>query len=168
MKSNKLLAWLPALLLAASVVVTAQPTGPGPQRLMKDLDLTEAQTAKLKDLQTAHMKAMTDLQANVKKAGIDLRSLMTADNPDKSAIKAKMKDVADLRLKVADARVDHLFEVRSVLTPEQQKKWKGLRQERWGEMRGRRMMRPGRPGRGEMPMHDGPGRMERRQERIHN
>ena len=161
MRFRAMVALIPAVLLAGSVCLQAQPRTERGERMMETLNLTEDQVATMKEMRAEHMKAMADHEAAVKKARIDLRSLMTADVPDKSAIKGKMKDLADLRLKEEGARVDHWFAVRSMLTPEQQKLFKqtiGARMMQRGE---RGFDRPGRDGMMERGMHDMRERMHR-------
>lgn len=165
MKRRMIVTLLPVVLLAGSMVLNAQPRSDRPARMIDELGLSEEQAAKMKDLRSVHMKSMADHQAEVKKAQIDLRGLMTADAPDKAVIKSKMEDLADLRLKQQQARVDHLFEIRSILTPEQQTTWKGMMRDGMRAREGRGIRRPCRDGmRGGM-MHDGRGMPER--ERMH-
>ncbi len=154
MKTRNILMLVSAMVLAVSLIAQAQP-GPGMGgKIAKELNLSDEQVAKIKDLRSDHQKDMTDHQAAIKKARIDLRDLMTAEIPDKAAITKKMKEIADLRLAQENARVDQWFAVRSVLTPDQQKKWK----EEFGPMMRERAARG----------FDRPGCMEQRGEMRHD
>jgi protein CpxP len=135
--------------------------GPGHghgQRMMDDLNLTTEQKEKLHDAMIAHQKEMIPLRADLKVARIELREMIRS-NQSKSAIDAKVEAIGKLRTQIEKARVDNQLAMRSILTPEQLKKWdarpgafgsgKGMMgKDRQGMMeRGRRgMMRPGAPG----------------------
>jgi Spy/CpxP family protein refolding chaperone len=125
-----------ALLAAVlfSSVVAAQP-GPrreGPQDgrmrqeradILEVLNLTPEQEAEFAKLRSEHQKAMVRGQADIRLAQIDLGGLMQADQPDKKQIAAKMREVSDLQHQQKIIMLDHMFEVRSILTPEQIKLW---------------------------------------------
>ncbi len=160
MKHTRYAMLLSVLVVSASVLI-AQPRPERGERMMKELGLSDEQTAKIEELRTTHMKSMADQRASVTKAKIDLRSLMSADEPNKAAITSKMKEIADLRLRQETARVDHMFDVRTVLTPEQQKMFREHMGDRMRGHRGRGF-RPGRGMGGGMD-HDGP----RMRERMH-
>jgi Spy/CpxP family protein refolding chaperone len=69
-------------------------------------------------------KAMIENRAKIQEARVDLKGLFKADNPDRAAIEKKMSEINDLQFKGKLAFVGHLFGVRDLLTPEQQKIWK--------------------------------------------
>ena len=158
-----------ALLTVGGSILNAQHRQGSGEMMKEALKLSDEQAAKMKELRSDHMKSMTDNQASVKKAHIDLRGLMTADKPDRAAIKAKMKEIADLRLEGEYNRIDHMFTVRSMLTPEQQK----IMKEKTGKMmrgnEGRGFRRPGRRGSRMGMNHRGmrEGMHEGMQERMH-
>jgi hypothetical protein len=52
---------------------------------------------------------------------------MMADTPDKARLLSASKEVNAIHGQIADARINHLFALRAVLTPEQLKKWKEFR-----------------------------------------
>jgi len=81
---------------------------------------------------------------------IELRELMRADNPDQSAIMAKLDEVNALQGKMQKQRVETMLSARSVLTAEQIKKIKTFMENRGaggGPERGRMMERRGGMGR---------------------
>jgi Spy/CpxP family protein refolding chaperone len=66
-----------------------------------------------------------------------VKELFAAASPDKGAIEKKMKEVSELQFQEKVNGLDHLFAVRAMLTPEQQKLWKELMKNAGPEMRER-------------------------------
>ena len=83
-------------------------------------DLTEDQAGKIDALRLPHQKAMMDLKNQVSEKEAKLITLTTGDNIDVNAAKIVMKEIADLKLKMAEARLDHKMAVRKILNEEQQ------------------------------------------------
>lgn len=96
---------------------------PGP-RLLDELKLTDQQKDQWQELHFALEKKQTATRAKVDVARIELRELMSAEKLDKVAIEKKTKEVSDLQYQLKLARIDHMFGVLNILTPEQQKEWK--------------------------------------------
>jgi len=63
-------------------------------------------------------------RAKKQTADIELRQLLKADNPDRSAIERKLKEIADVDVQMRLKRLDGWYAVNKVLTPDQQKHWK--------------------------------------------
>jgi Spy/CpxP family protein refolding chaperone len=95
----------------------------------KDLNLTDEQKAKIKDLQYAHHNAMIDFRAALQKARLAMRHEMMSDNPDKGKALAASKEVAAAEGKIAEVRIGHFFAMRSVLNADQLKAWKNCKAE---------------------------------------
>ena len=97
----------------------------------KNLGLTADQTEKIDQLALKHRKEMVKLQADLKIARMELQDLIenTASDTD---IRKKANELKLLNNKEHDGMIEHMLEVRKVLTPEQQKKLKaekmGMRQ----------------------------------------
>lgn len=145
--------------------------GPGGPALAKELNLTAEQKKKLEDIRFSQQRKAVSMRADVQVAEMDLRQLMRAERPDQRAIEAQIDKIADLRATLQKSRVATLLEMRSVLSPEQLKKWRELRTERPGlgggpGMMGGRGMRAGHGmmrGQGMKPMpgaKPGPGGMK--------
>lgn len=99
--------------------------GPGHghgQRMMDDLNLTTEQKDKLHDAMVAHQKEMIPLRADLKVAKIELREMIRGTE-SKSAIDAKVDAIGKLRTQIEKKRIDNQLAMRSILTPEQLKKW---------------------------------------------
>lgn len=89
-------------------------------------DMTPEQLEKIDALRTAQVKAMVPLRADLKVKEIELDALWRADEPDAKKIIAKVKEIGDIREKMEVARINHQFEVRKILTPEQRKAMKKM------------------------------------------
>jgi Spy/CpxP family protein refolding chaperone len=89
-------------------------------------DLTADQQGKMDALKTAHLKEMLPLRTDLQVKEIELGALWRADEPDAKKIVAKVKEIGDIREKMEVARVNHLFDCRKLLTPEQLKAMKKM------------------------------------------
>jgi Spy/CpxP family protein refolding chaperone len=99
--------------------------GGGPDHgFMKDLQLTDQQKKDIEGLRVDLEKSMVKIHADIQTARIDLRSLLTADKPDRGAIEKKISAISALQNDGKMALVNHLFSVKEKLTPDQQKKFK--------------------------------------------
>jgi len=122
-----------ALIIAGGTTALSQPDpashqDPLPPRghrdFMEKLGLSEKQKTDIAGLRTEMEKSMVGIQSKIKLARIDMRTLATADSPDKSSILGKVKEVSDLQYQAKKLAIDHLCAVYALLTPEQQKKFK--------------------------------------------
>jgi len=89
-------------------------------------DLTPEQLDKIDALRASHLKEMLPLQTDLRVEGIELAALWRADEPDAKKIIAKVKEIGDIREKMEVARINHQFEIRKLLTPEQRKAMKKM------------------------------------------
>lgn len=104
--------------------------------MLKKLNLTKEQKDKIADLRTSFQKSMVDMHSDLKKNEIDLRSLRSKDNVTREDITSAVEKVNKSRDAISLAEANHLFDMYSVLTPEQQKIFKenfhGMGMHRWG------------------------------------
>jgi len=140
-------------MIAAAVSLSfAQPgLGPGPnagpnarsmrQEMKAKLNLTEAQETQMQKLRFDLEKKQTTVQSKIKLLRIDMKELLAGENPEKNAIEKKMKEVSDLQLQEKLNVLDHMFTVKGILTPEQQKIWKQHMKQMGPEMKERMMGR---------------------------
>lgn len=101
------------------------------KRFMEKLNLTDEQK---KDVEKIHFDAEKQTiaqKAKVETAGIELRQLLKADAPDKSAIEKKISDIADLRVQMHITKINSWFAINKLLTPDQQKTWKKVLDMEW-------------------------------------
>lgn len=128
------MALLLALTMAGGATALSQPDpadhhAPLPQRgrgeFMEKLGLNEKQKTDIAGLRTEMEKSLVGIQAKIKIARIDMKNLVAAESPDKASIEGKMKEISDLQYQAKKLTVDHLFAAYALLTPEQQKMFKG-------------------------------------------
>jgi Spy/CpxP family protein refolding chaperone len=92
--------------------------------MMEALNLTEPQKVQMEKLRTELEKKQVTVHGKIAVLRVELKELFQAENPDRSAIEKKMKEVSDLQHQIKINGLDHLFAVKAILTPEQQKMWK--------------------------------------------
>ncbi len=101
--------------------------------VVKGLGLSDKQAKDIDALAMQHRKEMIKAGADLKIKRMELHG-MIGDNAKDAEIKAKAREVSQLKQRLHDARIDHLLSVRKVLTAEQQAKLKEMK----GSMRGHR------------------------------
>jgi Spy/CpxP family protein refolding chaperone len=95
--------------------------------LMRELDLTAEQRDKIAGIRERQAKKAIHARADIQVAAMDLRRLLRADRPDKVAIERQIDTLARMRADLHKSRVESMLEIRSVLTPEQQRKLREMR-----------------------------------------
>lgn len=108
----------------ASANPNTPPDGPQRFRVMEDLKLTDAQKDQFEKISYDTEKKQIELRSKLESAQLDLRRLLDADAPDKSAIEKKINEIASAQTAVKMNHFNGWFEKNKVLTPEQQKIWK--------------------------------------------
>jgi Spy/CpxP family protein refolding chaperone len=119
-------------------------------RVRQALSLTDDQVARLHTISVNAEKSSVETRARLQVNRIELRELMRGDNPDQSAIMAKMDEANTLQGTMQKQRVQAMLSARSVLTPDQLKKLKTLAENRGagpGQGPGQMMERRGGQGR---------------------
>ena len=107
-----------------------------------NLDLTDAQREKMRDLHEAAMRKNIQRKADLEIARMDLHKLMRADAPSAQSVNTQIDKIAKMRADAEKAHFDTFLQARALLTPEQLKKLK----------------EPPAPGGGKgMKMNHGPG-----------
>jgi Spy/CpxP family protein refolding chaperone len=145
---------------AAGVMAQPEPAPRAPMhpqmhwQMMAKLKLTDQQKQEMAKLRDEFQKKMIAQRARIQSLRVDLRSEIAADTPDRAAIEKTTKGISDLQAQEKMDLIDHLFAVRSMLTPDQQKIFKQEMMDRMsemrGQMRGRMMEWMGRRGPGTM------------------
>jgi len=96
------------------------------------LNLTDDQISKIKELNFEHQTQMIGLKADLEKAQLNKRHEMMADSPNKDKVLTYTREVNRIHGQMAELRVEHRFAMRGVLTADQLKIWKECRQDRPG------------------------------------
>lgn len=128
-----------------------EPEGEAPE-LMPDplfedneLALSDEQKAKLRELRQAFRKEQIQARADAQIVQMELRELMTAENPNRAAISKMLDQMAQARTARALAGFDHRQSMQAVFTPDQLAKMKEMRKSRRAHRRmGRAGARAGR------------------------
>lgn len=115
------------------------------------LGITDEQASRLRAIAAAAEKEAIQTRADLAIKGIDLRELLRADNPDRTAVLRKVDEISALTGTLMKQGVEALLNAKAVLTPEQQQKLLDL-SANWGMMQGRRWQRPGTQGAPRRPM----------------
>ena len=122
---KKMLVVIAVLLMTSSARLAAQPDEMNAyQKYIGKLNLTEAQKKDVDKIKFDTEKQAIAQRAKLATARVDLRQLLKAENPDRSAIEKKMNEIADLGVRQHMIRVDAWFSINKLLTPDQQKTWK--------------------------------------------
>lgn len=172
---NRFVVALASVLMAGGLAVAQDPGGPGMggpfgdhrppmerafrfentrgqfwnnPRIVEQLKLTDDQRKAMDGILQDHRMKLIDLRANLEKAEVTMQPLMSADDPNETAILAQIDKIAQARAELEKASARFLLAIRSKLTADQ---WKQVQQ-----LRENRETRWGRDGRG-------PGRQFQRQ-----
>ncbi len=99
----------------------------GPQlRLLNQLKLSEDQKKEVQKLRFDLEKQLVAQRAKLQTAGIELRQLLQADNPDRAAIEKKMNEMVQLGLQSGSLLLNQWFAVNKLLNADQQKVWRQM------------------------------------------
>lgn len=91
------------------------------QRLgLKGITLTTDQLTQIDKLMSDHQTTASSLQTTLKARETELRSLMTATSPDKSAINAKIDEISGVQSQLQKENAAFQVAVRGLLTSDQQ------------------------------------------------
>lgn len=88
-----------------------------------ELDLSDAQKAKLKEQRDKHQEAFIDHRANMQKAELRLRQALETQPIDEVKLKSAREDLVKLQTQQLDFRIAQMRFFLSILTPEQRKKF---------------------------------------------
>ena len=84
-----------------------------------NLNLTEEQQGKIDTLRESLQKEMTPIRTDLIKKRMELDLLWMEDSPEADKIKAKQREIRDLKGKLEDRLTNHRLSFISILTPEQ-------------------------------------------------
>lgn len=134
MKKCSLLAAL-VIIVASATFVVAGPCGGGEWgnpgwamdgTILSKLNLTAEQTEKIRTLRESFQKDITPLRTRIFEKKAEMRLLWMQTESDAARIKAKEKEIHDLKWQVLKKTTDFRLTFRSVLTPEQLSKFLAL------------------------------------------
>ncbi|RMH07104.1 MAG: periplasmic heavy metal sensor [Nitrospirae bacterium] len=95
-----------------------------PLQMKEELGLSDQQIEALRAVESDYRKTMIKMDADLRIAFIDLSSALDQKDPNHQAVEAQVDKVADLQEKLMMYRVDALFKIKEILTPEQYEKFR--------------------------------------------
>ncbi len=110
------------------------------------IGMTPEQAQKIRTETFDFRKAEIHNRADVQLKRLELRELMSAENPDRGAINSKLEEISAAKLTQAKAAVNFHLDMRAALTPEQKQKLQEMRKDFFEHRFG-----PGGPGNGPGP-----------------
>jgi Spy/CpxP family protein refolding chaperone len=93
-------------------------------KFMEKLNLTDEQKKDIENIHFTGEKQSIALKAKVETLHLELRQLLKADSPDKSAIEKKIREIADQKIQMHMTKLDSWFAINKLLNSDQQKEWK--------------------------------------------
>ena len=99
------------------------------QRSLQQLGLNESQQITVQTLLRTQAKERIRLRAEIDTMRVDLRQQLRADPVDLQSVKAALQAIAAKEVDLHMVHVTLLHDLRQVLTPEQQKKFRSLLEE---------------------------------------
>lgn len=96
-------------------------------QMLADLDLTPKQTEVARAMMEAMQKELIPLRTKAFQERMELKLLWLQLNPDPATIKAKQKELFDLKWRIEERITDYRLSFRKILTPEQLSKFLLLR-----------------------------------------
>jgi Spy/CpxP family protein refolding chaperone len=108
----------------------------------KQVGITDEQFAKIRGQESDFRKTEIRDRADLRVKRIELRDLLSADKPDRSAIDSKLQEISASQLAIEKSATDYRLDMRDAITPAQRDKLRQLMKDR----RQRGGGGPGRPG----------------------
>jgi len=99
--------------------------------LWEALNLTPEQMQKMQALRENFLREKIPLSNELELKRFEMRGLWMQTNPDEGKILAKQREINDLRAQIGEKSIKNRFEMRKILTPEQQAKLINLRGRLW-------------------------------------
>lgn len=125
------------------------------QNFRQKIGISDEQAQKIRTQTFDFRKAEIRNRANVDVKRLELRNLLSAQNPDRSAIDKTLQELSDVRLTQEKAAVDFHLTMRAALTPDQWQKVRQMRQEFRHRRFGSQRFGPGRHAPADAPSTNG-------------
>jgi Spy/CpxP family protein refolding chaperone len=133
-----------AVVFLTSGLVYAQPQGANQQDsyakkggIFKELNLTQEQQTKLAENRKAQRQEMITLRSTIKDKQTKLQQELKDPAVTKAAVTPLVNDIKSLQAQLIDNRINGIFAVKEILTPEQFAKFQQMAEKHRGEIRGR-------------------------------
>jgi Spy/CpxP family protein refolding chaperone len=107
--------------LMAEPPAEPQPAPAQPEAMPMIPNLTDTQMEQIQALRIKHLKEVMPIETDIRIKELELDALWHAEKFDAKQIVAKVKEIGELKNKLALAKVNHQIEIYNLLTPEQRK-----------------------------------------------
>jgi Spy/CpxP family protein refolding chaperone len=104
------------------------------ERLVQQLGLSDDQRTQVRPLLLNYAKEAIRTRADIAETRLEIRQLLSANQPDLSKVKNMLQNIADKEAQLRFAHITTMQGIRKLLTPEQQKQWRAMyaRHMSWG------------------------------------
>jgi Spy/CpxP family protein refolding chaperone len=96
----------------------------------KQVGITDDQYAKIRQQESDFRKTEIRDRADLQVKRIDLKDLLSVDNPDRTAIDSKLQEISASQLALEKSAVDYRLDMRGAITPAQRDKLRQLMKDR--------------------------------------
>lgn len=144
MKKMRLVGIVLAVFLLATGILSAQPPeeekGPydGPKgRIVEELNLTPEQESRLEENRKAKRQEMKRLHEAVKERHAKLQEALKNPSVTKEGVQPLANEMKSLQAQLIDSRINGIFAVKEILTPEQFASFQQMTEKRQKNRKGR-------------------------------
>jgi Spy/CpxP family protein refolding chaperone len=114
------------------------------ERLVQQLGLSDEQQRQVRPLLLNYAKEAIRTRADIAVTRLDIRQLLSANQPDLSQVKDMLQNIAAKEAQLRFDRITTMQDIRKLLTPEQQEQWRAMhahsmswkQREHWSGFRG--------------------------------
>jgi nickel and cobalt resistance protein CnrR len=132
-----------ALVAAAACYVSFRMFGPlrrstvdGHEWIHKELDITPSEQKALEPIEAKFAERKRNLMAEIRSANRELAEAIKQDQADSPRVSAAVEKIHHAQGKLQEATLEHVFEMKEVLTPEQYQKLLNLTADELNQVNG--------------------------------
>ena len=132
-----------ALVAAAACYVSARLFGPlrdsavdGHEWIHKQLDLTQGEQKALEPIETKFAERKRNLMSEIRSANKELAEAIKQDQANSPRVSTAVEKIHHAQGKLQEATLEHVFEMKEVLTPEQYQKLLNLTADELNQVNG--------------------------------
>jgi Spy/CpxP family protein refolding chaperone len=132
-----------ALVAAAACYVSSRMFGPlrrstvdGHEWIHKELDITPSEQKALESIEAKFAERKRNLMAEIRSANRELAEAIKQDQADSPRVSAAVEKIHHAQGKLQEATLEHVFEMKEVLTPEQYQKLLNLTADELNQVNG--------------------------------
>ncbi len=132
-----------AVVAAGACYISARLFGPlhrstvdGHEWIHKQLDLTQGELKALEPIETKFAERKRNLMGEIRSANKELAEAIKQDHADSPRVSAAVEKIHHAQGKLQEATLEHVFEMKGVLTPEQYQKLLNLTADELNQVNG--------------------------------